>query len=58
MTPAEWLALVVVCSFVYNVLEHLIDPSAIRMTVNNSLAGAIRLAFSVAIIVLALIVLF
>jgi hypothetical protein len=43
---------------IYNVIEHLIDPKAVTYTVNNPLAGFIRIAFSMAIIVLALVVLF
>lgn len=57
MTPAEWLAALIVASWVYTIIENLVDPRAIEIVVNNNLAACIRIAFALAILVAALVVL-
>ena len=56
MTPAEWLALAVIASVIYGVIENIVDSDAVTVKVNNPLAALFRLSFGVTIIILALVV--
>lgn len=57
MTPAEWLAVMILVSVVYGVIENGINPDAVTVKVNNWFAGGIRLVNAAVILVLALVVL-